>query len=651
MSKTQTIQTTTLLTRAVLDNSTFNKEARTIEVVYATETPVKRYDWGSDKYYNEILEISTSAIDGTRLDTGGAPVLDAHSRWSLNSQIGVVEKHWIDTAKKEARALVRLSTREELKGIVDDIAAGIIKNVSAGYTVQEYYVTDTDTIPEYRATKWTPSEISFVPIPADYNSGTRSKEDDTQYFTTKITKNNNMTTEAQQRAQESGTANPAPVQTAPAAAPATQTEDVGAIRTAAVEEERQRIAEITSMCTRHNLDADFKDKLIKDGTSLDNARAAVIDAIAERQNPAPNTTVTVTGGDEPAQLREAMILGLSHRAAPGQVPEFKDNIRAKDFANYRMLDFAKECLEAKGERSRGLSDQELIHRAITTTDFPVLLAQTSQRSLLRYYNAVIPDWKFLARQDNANDFRQKTGVKVDGDVTFEEIPESGEYKSTKFLQDENMKIQLAKYGRKIIISDRAIINDDLNVFAKTPQFIALGALAFQSELMWGLISGNAKTPDGTNLFHASHGNLGTAAALSNEGISVGRTAMRRQKSPSKKPLGIKPAYLIVPAELETAAETLLAQITATKGEDVNIFSKKLIAVVVDHFEDPKAWYLAADPNQSTAEGLVYSYLNGAEGLQTESHTNWDTDSVEIKASLNFSGAIWGHQNWYKNPGQ
>ena len=57
---------------------------------------------------------------------------------------------------------------------------GIIRDVSFGYSVERYEVTPADkradggTLPLWRAVRWTPQEISFVPVPADPHAGTRS---------------------------------------------------------------------------------------------------------------------------------------------------------------------------------------------------------------------------------------------------------------------------------------------------------------------------------------------------------------------------------------------------------------------------------------------------------------------------------------------
>lgn len=168
-------------TRSILATHKVDVEARTVEVVFATETPVRRrkYEgWDTIVEFDEILTISRAAVDMTRMEAG-APVLDSHSRYSTQSQVGVVEKAWIDG--KDARALVRFPAAgvdpmsDRMFALIEQ---GIIRNVSVGYTLQKIKVKEAEKRGEVSvvtATRWQPFEVSFVPVPADPNSGVRSE--------------------------------------------------------------------------------------------------------------------------------------------------------------------------------------------------------------------------------------------------------------------------------------------------------------------------------------------------------------------------------------------------------------------------------------------------------------------------------------------
>lgn len=660
------------LTRATIDTNTVNDKERTFEVVFASETPVYRRSYYDGDFF-EILDCTTKSIRADRLNAGAVPLVDSHATYSIRSQYGTVVSWSVKNG--ECRATILFSSREESKGIWDDVKSGVLRSISVGYRVWKYEQTKKATPEqkaEYRAVDWEPMEISMVPVPADFKASVRA-EDQQDFNEVEIITDNLKRTATMEgnetQTQQPGTNTPAqapatetraeqatPTPQAPVTAtPQATAQAPTAVRTAEqiLSDERARVAGINMAVRTANLEQSIADDLIARGVTMDQAREAVLNKMAElsqangiRSNNAP----VITGGeDEAEKRRNAMVDGLLHRAAPGSV-ELKD--QAHDYKHLSMVDMAKRCLSINGERNVDhLSKTEVVQRAIATTDFPNLLTTAVTRSLRKYYNTVVPEWKPFGRQENAPDFRQKTGIKIDNNVTFEELAEGGEYKEAKFLQDDKAVMQLKTYARKISITRKAIINDDLSVFARLPQMIALGAQQFQAKKVWGLISGNAKTPDNKAIFHADHKNLASSGAvLSDDSLSAARTAMRRQKSPMGNELLIAPKFLIVPPELETKAQKLLTAIQATATGDVNIWAGRMQLVVVDYLSNTQEWYVAADPNAITADGLIYSYLEGEQGLFTETYTEKDTDNVVTKARLDFDATLWGWEGWYKNPG-
>lgn len=635
--------------RALVDGNSFNEKDNTIEVVFATETPVKRYDWSRDRMYNEVLDVSSEAMDMGRLRSG-APVLNAHSSYDLNDVIGVVRDVKIDRVNKEARATLQLSQEDSDKPVVNKIKSGIIRNVSVGYSVSKYE-EDKETDPvTMRAIRWQPMEISFVPVPADPNSGSRNNDKTDFQIVNIIEKNQKRMEENTPVPQPQAVATPVVAVVEKQAAPAV---NVAEVRVQAVQAERQRVAEIAEICQRVKMTDEFTTNLIKEGKTVEESRAAVIDEVAKNANKAPVTgNVVVTGADETEQVRSALIDGLSERMKPGSVKDFQKNERTVEFRNMRLLDLAKQRLHAKGEKFTTLSDSEIVKRAWATTDYPDLFVTTIQRFLRRDYTNVIQDWQMIALRQSANDFRVKTGIKIDGRSQFQEIPEGGKYRSTPVLQDEKATIQLKRFGQMHNISYQTIINDDLAALARVPKIIGIDSQRLQSDTVWNLIINNVNTPDGKAIFDAtSHKNYdSTGAALSSASLSAGRTALRRMKSPAGNLIGVAPRYLIVPPELETTAQQMVTAVLSTNVGDVNVFAGKFQNIVCTTLSDTKAWYLAADPNETTADGIMYAYLDGSEGVNVSSFLDLYSDDLVIKANMAFAASVWGYQGWYKNKG-
>ena len=63
----------------------------TAEIVFSSGAGVQRYDWFRERNYIEELVVQDGAIRMGRLQRG-APLLNSHSSWDLEDQLGVVEK-------------------------------------------------------------------------------------------------------------------------------------------------------------------------------------------------------------------------------------------------------------------------------------------------------------------------------------------------------------------------------------------------------------------------------------------------------------------------------------------------------------------------------------------------------------------------------
>lgn len=158
--------------------NTADPSERTVEVVWTTGAPVRRYH--IDGYdvvpYEERLVVTDKAIDLSRLNAG-APVLDGHRAGGVADQLAVVERAWVAGGK--GVALLRfpeVGTSARSDEVFALIEQGIVRNVSVGYSQDEYTdepATGANDVAVRAVTRWTPHEISIVPIPADSNAQVR----------------------------------------------------------------------------------------------------------------------------------------------------------------------------------------------------------------------------------------------------------------------------------------------------------------------------------------------------------------------------------------------------------------------------------------------------------------------------------------------
>ena len=136
----------------------------TFELSFSSETPVAR------QYGDEVLSHAAGAVYLSHLNDS-APLLFNHNPDQL---LGVVDSARIVGGK--GRATVRWGTSPEAAAKRQDVAIGVLRNVSVGYQINEM---DQDEDGTYVARNWTPVEISLVSVPSDPTVGIgRSLEND-----------------------------------------------------------------------------------------------------------------------------------------------------------------------------------------------------------------------------------------------------------------------------------------------------------------------------------------------------------------------------------------------------------------------------------------------------------------------------------------
>ncbi len=641
---------------AFISENSYNKDNNTIEVVFATSAEVKRQAWDGSQF-TEILECSPDNVRLERMNAG-ANLVDSHTTYSIQSILGVVVRAWVEN--NQCKALVRLSQRAEVAGYVDDIASGIMRNVSVGYLIHQVQTTentDNNTL-TVRITDWEPSEISILSVPADYRAGTRGDKGNFFYEINYKTRNMDLQTQS----------------TSPTAAPDNLPENLPdnlpeklqgvdtspaieaeAIANRAIAAERNRVAEITKMVGSVNInDADFLRTLIDGGKSLEQARGLVLDKLIAGQ-PAPSQTTASVSRVNDRQAREQTLLALQevllHRANPAAG---LSSDKAKEMRHASLLDMAVISLQAAGQRANlgALSKNELVKRAMSSSDYPLLLANTINRSLRAAYESVLPAWRKFARKRNASDFKIISSVGVGGDFRLKKIKESGEYQQA-YLSETGDSFKLETYGRKISITRQAIINDDLSGFMRYTELFGRGAAELQADIVYSLLTLNGygrKLPDGKSLFDSAHKNLAASpSALSVASLSAARLAMRRQTGLTGEKIVVNPKYLVIPPELETMAYQLIYSPTSNVVvAEANPFKGTLELIVDPFLTDPKAWYLVADP--STIPVIEYAFLDGQEGLYTEQKVDFDSDNLDIKVRTDFAATIEEFRGVYKNAG-
>lgn len=173
MKSSQTIDLAPLCVRAEI--GAVNDDARTVDLIFSTGAAVVRMDYWTGKRYREVLSMKPEHLRLDRLNAG-APLLDAHSAWSVSDVLGTVQRDSAKVEKGKGLCSVRFSKRESVKDIYEDVRDGIIACVSVGYRVHKFVEEQgkNEDMPTRTAIDWEPFEVSMVPMPADAGAKVRS---------------------------------------------------------------------------------------------------------------------------------------------------------------------------------------------------------------------------------------------------------------------------------------------------------------------------------------------------------------------------------------------------------------------------------------------------------------------------------------------
>jgi phage major head subunit gpT-like protein len=445
---------------------------------------------------------------------------------------------------------------------------------------------------------------------------------------------------------------------APAApAPAAQSADAEAIRAQAQKDERDRVSAITDLAKRFG-QADLAAEHIRLGTKVENFRAKLLDKLAAESDRSPtNGNVRVEGldGKESERRAAAVENALLHRFDPRG---FQLTEQGREWRGMSLMEMGRAFLEAQGLRTRGLSRPEIAGLMLTraggmmsTSDFPAILANVANKTLRQAYEAAPQTFRLIVRVTTVPDFKEVSRVQLGEAPQLEKVNEHGEFKRGR-MGEAAEKYAVATYGKVVAITRQVIINDDLNAFTRIPQAFGVQAANLESDLVWGQITANPAMADGVVLFHADHGNLANpGAAISVDTVSAGRVAMAGQTGvDGKTKMNLDPAAFLVPKALQTKAEQFVGQIFAAKTADKVPESLTRLAIVAEARLDAASatsWYLAASVTQ--VDIIELAYLEGAQGVYTETRMGFDVDGVEVKVRMDVGAKVIDWRGLYKNP--
>jgi len=367
--------------------------------------------------------------------------------------------------------------------------------------------------------------------------------------------------------------------------------------------ELKRQAEIAKIASIYNVSEELRTKYLEDAT-LD--AHAFTRAILDEKS---KETVAVRVGDIPN--KEAMMGELQDVLASrmGVAVDLSKN----SFASAGFSDIARAV--TGNTNNFAMSNSDVAHRAMATSDFPLLLLEAGNRKIIEDFSAEEHTYKMWVQEEDVRDFRQITDITTQtAGGELDPVQENGELKDVE-LGEGAERWSIDTYGNRFTITRKMIVNDDLNAFTDMLSNVTERAGNLANNMVYNLLrkAGNQagyKMADGKSIFHADHNNLG-ADVFDAEGVALekGILAMRSQMMANGKTrANIAPKYLFVPAELEVKARVLLGSMASVKdNKNTGVINpyQGVVEVIVDGNLQGTEWYLA-----SSRRTIKAGYLAG-----------------------------------------
>lgn len=578
--KRSALENVTHTRKATMTHSDGSADSTLSFVLVSDDNAGKRYDWGSGKYYDEILDVNGANV--TQLNT----FFKDHDR-SVDSAVGKVQN-----VRVEDNMLVGdvvFGSDDESQTIYSKYRDGILTDVSIGYNIKDYVVKEReDANDEVTITDYEVFELSAVGIGFDKKA--KKREEDSMYeeLKARLAELEKMTkrtadekaelAELTEKVRKLELGDNGDVQ-----------QQLNAIKAENIELRRK--ADIQAIATQRNVSEELTKTFLEDETrSVADFNVAILDELEKARKTEAQTvvgSVRAMGLDAKAELGDAIAIRMGLEVE-------KPTDFAMRMSHGSLTDIAGVLLGT----SNAYDKIATAERSMVSGEFPDLLAGVGNRSLVAEFDNQPNMYKEWVQETDVADFRPVTEIrKGNSGLPLDKIGENSDLKERKFNESaESYKIQ--SYGNKIAITREMLINDDLNAFSNMISDFAEASDLLANNMAYDALTGadGFKFANGKTLYNASFNNKSNVA-FSKEALQNAYLAMNKHKAQNgKTPVTITPQFLhINPSDMFLAREILnsTSSVDINKNAGVVNTANGLVIPIVSNSIPSGDWYLTA----------------------------------------------------------
>lgn len=392
--------------------------------------------------------------------------------------------------------------------------------------------------------------------------------------------------------------------------------------------ERQRCAEITTLCREFNVSAEDQAHYLNDGITVDAVRAAILNGMIQNGTPIAQRGHAEVTNDE----------GDKFRAAAGDALVMRSGMTienpaegARELMGMSLRDLAIECMASEGQAgmSRKSSDElfTMMQRQFynPTAAFPSILDNAINKAYVEGHKTVAVTFDQWTKKGSLKDFKTADNNYLAGPAgEFLEVPEGGELKHDVPRDEKRPTRKLKTYGRQFTLTRQAFINDDIDLVTRIPARYAASARRTINKQVYQILVKNPAIYDGTALFSSAHGNLvTTGTGITQESMQAMIMALQNQLDEFGEAIIIRPATIVVPSGMSFDIYTLFNSPTInTEGNtqavnplyryanQIQVVEDPTINVLCGGFGNTMPWFLLGSKDDT--DFIEVDYLNGQE---------------------------------------
>ncbi len=308
----------------------------------------------------------------------------------------------------------------------------------------------------------------------------------------------------------------------------------------------------------------------------------------------------------------------------------------------------------------GSFDKERVALAnVTTATMTSLVKNAFNKVILDYFNSVFRWWEFVASEESFTSMKQITLITLGGFVDLPTVAEGAAYAELSW-SDAEETADFVKKGGYVGVTLEMMDKDETRSFRAIPRKLAIAGYRTLGSLVSALFTDNSgvgpywpSSQAVLYLFSATYGNLGSAALTASSWDACIQSMYKMAEATSSKRMGIRPAYLLVPIELEKTALTIMQSEgePGTGDNDANVRAGSSRVVAVPLWTNATRWGAVADPRVWPGIVIGYRFGRAPEVFISGEETigsMFTNDEMRIKARFIVAVGVGDYRPLYKS---